>query len=222
MFDRIAPSYDLLNRLLSLGNDRRWRRKVAAAVALQSPQTIIDVAAGTADESILIARRLPEAHVTAVDFSEAMLAVAAAKIAAAGLEERISTVVADAVNLPVADSSADCMTVVFGIRNFQDRAAALAEFFRVLRKDGTLCIMEFSMPDGKLFDKLYRLYQRCWIPLLGRIVSHDRDAYRYLPESIPAFAKADLEAELSAAGFGALSARRLSGGIATIYTCQKR
>lgn len=219
MFNGIAPTYDRLNHILSLGIDRCWRRRFVALIGLDSPCELLDVATGTADVAIAAARADRNLHVTAIDLSEEMIEQASRKIFAARLEQQIELQVGDAEALPTDDNRYDVVSVAFGVRNFDDMAAFMNEAHRTLRSGGRLLILEFSMPRSKFFASLYRFYSKRVIPALGALVSHDRAAYTYLPESIAAFAASvDLTAAMCSAGFGHCTAQPLSCGIATIHT----
>ena len=171
MFDSIAPRYDLLNHLLSFGVDRLWRRRMVGVVAAGTPAAILDVAAGTGDVAVALARRLPAARITGIDLSGEMLAVGRGKVARRGLCDRIELVQGDAEQLPFPDGTFDAVTIGFGIRNFGSIEAGLAEAFRVLRPGGRLCILEFSTPRGRCFGPLYRFYFHRILPLVGRLIS---------------------------------------------------
>lgn len=223
MFDDIAPTYDLLNHLLSLGIDRGWRRRAVemAARFLQGRSRtplILDVATGTGDLAIALARSIPGAVVTGVDISENMLAAGGRKVAAKGLEERIVLQSGDAEALAFEDGSFDLVTVGFGVRNFGDTAAGLREMRRVLKPGGRCLIIEFSEPGRSLFALLYRFYFHRVLPLLGRLVSRDGAAYRYLPRSVDGFPPPPRFAEMLAeAGFGSVRIKKLTFGVAHIY-----
>ena len=162
MFDSIAPRYDLLNHLLSFGVDRLWRRRMVGVVAAGTPAAILDVAAGTGDVAVALARRLPAARITGIDLSGEMLAVGRGKVARRGLCDRIELVQGDAEQLSFPDGTFDAVTIGFGIRNFGSIEAGLAEAFRVLRPGGRLCILEFSTPRGRCFGPLYRFFPNRW------------------------------------------------------------
>ena len=176
MFDNIAPRYDLLNHTLSFNIDRLWRRRVVREVAESRPERILDMATGTGDLAIELARRIPGAQVTGVDLSERMLAEARRKVAARGLAERVTLQQGDAEQLAAADASFDAATVAFGVRNFGDLHAGLCELARVLRPGGRIVILEFSQPRNRLFRALYEFYSFRILPLIGGAVSHDRQA----------------------------------------------
>lgn len=216
MFDSIAPAYDLMNRAMTLGIDRRWRAK--AVGMLGSPGRILDVATGTGDLALLLARRMPGAKVVGVDLSEGMIAVGRKKVEEAGLADRITLQAADCLALPFADGEFDCVTVAYGVRNFADIAAGLREMRRVLRPGGKLCIIELSVPTNPLVRPFYHLYTRTLIPLVGRLVSHDSRAYSYLPQSIAAVPQgAEMCSLMTAAGFSGATFRPLTFGVCTIY-----
>ena len=222
MFDRIAPRYDLLNHTLSFGIDRRWRRRVVETVAACRPTRILDVATGTGDLAVALARRIREAHVTGVDLSEKMLDVAQRKAADRGLAERIALRQGDAERLGFDDASFDVATVAFGVRNFGDLDAGLRELARVLRPGGRLFVLEFSRPRNRLFRALYEFYTFRVLPLIGGAVSRDRQAYAYLPASVGEFPAPDAFVErLARAGFSAPCTRSISGGIAFLYIGEK-
>ena len=218
MFDNIAPKYDLLNHTLSMSIDRLWRRHVVKIVRRAKPRRILDVATGTGDLAIAMARRIGEAHVLGVDLSERMLDVARRKVEARGLDGRIVLDRGDAEHLDVATASVDVATVAFGVRNFGDLDAGLRELARVLRPGGRVVILEFSRPSNPLFRTLYEFYTYRILPRIGGMVSHDRRAYEYLPASVGEFPRpAEFLQRLEAAGFHDCKARSQSCGIAHIY-----
>ena len=221
MFDTIAPSYDRLNHLLSFNFDRLWRKRLVKMVAAENPNMVVDVATGTGDVALAIARRMPEAKVVGIDLSEGMLAVAQEKSKGSEVTERIEWLVGDGEALPTEDGVADVVTVVFGIRNFQNAEAGIAEAFRTLRSDGCYMVMEFTTPRGKIFGALYRFYSKHIMPRVGALVSKDRSAYTYLPESIPEFANSGFEQKLTDAGFRVERLRPQMRGIATIFVARK-
>lgn len=221
MFDTIAPSYDRLNHLLSFNFDRLWRKRLVKMVAAENPNMVVDVATGTGDVALAIARRMPEAKVVGIDLSEGMLAVAQEKSKGCAVTERIEWLVGDGEALPTEDGVADVVTVVFGIRNFQNAEAGIAEAFRTLRSGGCYMVMEFTTPRGKIFGALYRFYSKHIMPRVGALVSKDRSAYTYLPESIPEFANSGFEQKLTDAGFRVERLRPQMRGIATIFVARK-
>ncbi len=217
MFDAIAPKYDLLNRVLSMGIDQQWRKKAVRLLQPEKPQHILDVATGTADLA-LQAMTLEPQHVTGVDIAEEMLAVGREKIAAQNLTDRITLQRGDAENLPFDDASFDAVLVAFGVRNFQDLDAGLREMHRVLRPGGVLVVLEFSKPRAFPIKQGYNFYSRHILPRIGRAVSKDSGAYEYLPASVAAFPDGeDFLMRMRAAGYHDLSQQPLTFGIASLY-----
>lgn len=220
MFDRIAPKYDLLNHTLSAGIDKLWRRRVVRIVRRSRPQRILDIATGTGDLAIALARCLREARILAVDPSEGMLAEARRKVIREGLDERIVLETGIAEHLSaVADSTFDAVTVAFGVRNFGDLENGLRELARTLKPEGRIVILEFSTPTLPVVRTLYRWYSHTVLPRIGGTISKDRTAYEYLPASVDEFPTPDRFLALMAqAGFRNCKARSLTLGIARIYT----
>jgi len=223
MFDNIAPTYDTLNHTLSFGIDRWWRRCAVSAVKRFAPRRIMDVATGTGDMAIALARRIEGAHILGIDISEGMLGAARRKAARRGLDERIVFDTGDAEHIAAADGTFDAATVAFGVRNFGDTASGLREIRRILRPGGHLIVLEFSTPPNPLVRWAYGVYSHRLLPAVGGAVSHDTAAYRYLPESVDEFPRPARFLEIMReAGFDDCSARSLSFGIAQIYTgCKK-
>ncbi len=222
MFDSIAPTYDRLNHLLSMQVDRSWRRKTVRMIAKNPPAEIIDVATGTGDLAIALAQKMPDARVTGVDISENMLAIGRRKVAEKGLGGRITLQAGDAEALDFPDCRFDCVTAAFGVRNFGDIGAGLREMCRVTRPGGECFVLEFSEPTVPLFSWAYRIYFHRILPGVGRIVSKDRGAYSYLPQSVGGFPAPEHFAEmLREAGFSEISRRRLTFGVAYVYTAVK-
>lgn len=218
MFDHIAPTYDRLNHLLSFGIDRLWRRKTVRRVAAGHPRRILDLATGTGDLAVAMTRRMDDAHVTGLDLSVEMLAYGQQKVERKGLADRIRLIEGDAEHLPFGGDEFDAVTIAFGIRNFGDMDAGLREAVRVLRSGGRICILEFSTPSGRLFGPLYRFYFHRILPRIGRMISHDDAAYRYLPDSVDHFPNNLLFLRrMERAGFTDCRSRRLMRGIAYIY-----
>lgn len=224
MFDSIARRYDLLNHLLSMNIDRRWRTKVVRMICRQAPQSVLDIATGTGDLAIAVARALPGAAVTGVDISPEMLRIGRGKVAARFPGREFPMLEGDAERLPFADGSFEAVTCGFGVRNFEDLPKGLCEMHRVLAPGGRVYILEFSMPSRRnILGKLYRFYFRRILPGIGRLISKDARAYAYLPESVGAFPYGERFCELlTEAGFTDPSRTVLMGGIATIYTAGKR
>jgi demethylmenaquinone methyltransferase/2-methoxy-6-polyprenyl-1,4-benzoquinol methylase len=214
MFGRIALRYDLANHVLSGGADFLWRRRAAKIIEAWRPKRVLDLATGSGDLALAIQRRLPEATIVAGDFSQEMLAIARRK----GVRE---IVLADALQLPFEAGSFDCVTVGFGLRNMADWGAALTEMSRVLRTEGHLLVLDFSLPVGVL-RPAYRFYLHRCLPLLASLVTGQRDAYDYLGGSIEKFPSGGEMVELiEKNGFANASAEPLTGGIATIYVAKK-
>ncbi|MDE6778315.1 MAG: bifunctional demethylmenaquinone methyltransferase/2-methoxy-6-polyprenyl-1,4-benzoquinol methylase UbiE [Alistipes sp.] len=223
MFDRIAPTYDTLNHTLSLNVDRWWRRRTVDVVERLHPARILDIATGTGDLAIAMAHRIPGARVTGVDPSEGMLDVARRKVAACGLDERIGFVTGAAEELAAGDASFDAATVAFGVRNFGDIAAGLRQIARALRRGGSIVVLEFSTPPNPIVRWGYGIYSHRILPAIGGLVSRDRAAYRYLPESVDEFPAPERFLDIMReVGFDDCSARSLSFGIAHIYIGVKR
>lgn len=217
MFDRIAPRYDLLNRLLSAGVDRRWRRAAVELLALPREARVLDLCTGTADLLIEALARAEGRRGFGLDLSTAMLQRGQAKLARRGLAGRAALAAGDAERLPFRAARFDGALVAFGIRNVGDPGSALAELWRVLRPGGRLVVLEFSTPPGAL-GRLYRLYFRHVLPRVGGLVSGDPDAYAYLPASVARFPEpAGFAALLRRAGFEDVGYRPLTGGIAHLH-----
>ncbi len=215
MFGSIAWRYDLANHLLSCGFDFYWRKRAAEIVAGWRPATIVDLATGTGDLALAIQRRWTTAEIIGADFSEEMLAIAKQK----GVRQ---TVVADAMKLPFGDGSFDCVTISFGLRNFPDWSAALGEMRRVLKTNGHLLVLEFSLPRLSILRAVYRFYLHRCLPLFGSLLTRVKSAYDYLGYSIEEFPSGDAMCRLiETAGFGNARAEPLTGGIVTIYTADK-
>ena len=217
MFDRIAPRYDLLNRLLSAGTDLRWRRACVDALALSPPAHVLDLCTGTADLLIEALGRGARLSGVGVDLSGEMLRRGRRKLAAQGFAGRAALASGDVEQLPFRDASFDAALVAFGIRNVGDPLLALREAHRALRPGGRLAVLEFSMPRG-LLGAGYRLYFRHLLPWVGGFVSGDAGAYAYLPASVARFpAPQDFGRLLEAAGFVSVAWTSLTGGIAHVY-----
>lgn len=220
MFSAIAPRYDLLNRVLSFGVDRRWRAEAARTALRDGARRVLDVATGTGDLAFTVAAMRPGTEVVAVDFAEPMLDLARAKARSRG--SRVRFEVADGTRLPYPDDSFDALTVAYGLRNFADLDAGLREFHRVLRPGGRLVVLEFPPPPGGLFGGLYRTYFLRILPAVGGLVSGRASAYRYLPASVLAFpAPSELAARLEAAGFQEVRYRLQTLGVSAIHQGEK-
>ncbi len=218
MFSAIAGRYDVLNHVLSGGMDFWWWWRMARASGAGPGKRFLDVAAGTGDSSLALARR--GAEVVSTDFTHAMLRLGPAKFARKGLAERIwASSDADAQALPFRDASFDGLTICYGIRNVENRAQAYAEFLRVLRPGGQLTILEFSTPLLPGLKGCYDWYSRRVLPRIGAWISGDASAYTYLPESIRTFpVQGAMGAELEGAGFRSVCWTNLTGGIVALHT----
>lgn len=223
MFDNIAPAYDFMNRAMTFGIDKLWRRTAIKKIASLHPASILDIATGTGDLAIGLARKLPEAKITGVDVSAGMLEIAQCKIEKAALTTRVELRVADGTKLPFPNDSFDCITIAFGIRNFQDILKGYNEFHRVLKPGGTLVVIELSIPANPVVKSIYKVYTRTLVPLAGRLISHDSRAYSYLPESIAAVPqREDMLELLLRSQFVDVSFRSLFPGTCIIYTAKKQ
>ena len=220
MFDAIAHRYDLLNRLMSLGIDQRWRRRTVKALSLEPRARVIDIATGTADLALLIARSEPTVQVIGLDPSTQMLAIGRGKVQQAGLSERIELVAGDAEQLPFAARSFDAISIAFGIRNVPNRDRALGEMARVLRPGGRLAILELAEPERGAFAPFARFHIRTLVPAMGALLSGARE-YRYLQQSIAAFPAADEFAEqMRRAGLRVLAVEPLTFGVCHLYVAE--
>ncbi|MFI3331997.1 MAG: bifunctional demethylmenaquinone methyltransferase/2-methoxy-6-polyprenyl-1,4-benzoquinol methylase UbiE [Rikenellaceae bacterium] len=218
MFNNIAPTYDSLNHILSLNIDRRWRRQVVKIVEDVAPGDILDVATGTGDLAIALSRANPQAKVVGVDPSVGMLAVAKEKITRGALEQQIELRCTAAESLDVASESFDVATVAFGVRNFGDLRGGVSEMVRALRPGGILIVLEFSRCTHWLMGPLYRIYSRWVMPTVGGLLSRDKKAYSYLPESIEEFEQpAEFLAVLEQCGLKRCYNRPQFFGVAQIY-----
>lgn len=227
MFDRIAPTYDRLNHMLSLGIDRRWRRTAVDALGKHFPPqggqgVILDIATGTGDFAMLLAERLKPQRIIGADISEGMMDVGREKVAQAGLQDVISFQWEDCTKLSFPDGTFDAVTSAYGVRNFQDLDAGLREMQRVLRPGGHLLIVELTPPPRFPMKQLFWVYAHVVMPLLGRLISHDDSAYTYLPASMEAFPQAEkMEGILHRAGFTDIQWHRFTFGISTMYLAKK-
>lgn len=222
MFDNIAPKYDLLNRVLSLGIDVSWRKRAISYLKKEQPKTILDVATGTADVAILTAKTLHPERIVGIDIANQMLEIGRDKIAASQLADVISLETGDSENLRFADGSFDAVTVAFGVRNFENLEKGLAEMCRVLRPGGRVVILEFSRPHVFPFKQLYNAYFRYVLPLIGRLTSRDTRAYAYLFESVQSFPEGNQMCEiLIKTGYQNPQFERLTLGICSIYSAVK-
>jgi demethylmenaquinone methyltransferase/2-methoxy-6-polyprenyl-1,4-benzoquinol methylase len=222
MFDAIAPRYDLLNRLLSLGIDRRWRTFAVGQLEIPPGGRILDVATGTGDVALEIASRTPESVlIVGEDFTQGMLVHGQKKIAQSPYRDRIVLVNAPCESMPHPSETFDGVTIAFGIRNVVDRLAGLQEMLRVLKPGGRAVILEFSNPRSRFFRCLYYFYFRKVLPSIGGLLSK-RSAYQYLPDSVLEFPEQKAFVALMAqAGFGELKYYDRTFGIATVYVGER-
>jgi demethylmenaquinone methyltransferase / 2-methoxy-6-polyprenyl-1,4-benzoquinol methylase len=220
MFDAIADRYDLLNRIISLGIDQGWRRQTVAAMQLADGGRALDLATGTADLALLIARTHPAVFVEGLDPSVRMLEIGRAKAERAGLGDRVHLEVGIAEALPFPDGSFDAVSIAFGIRNVPDRPLALREMARVTRPGGRIAILELSEPRGGLLGPLARFHVHSVVPFVGGLLSGSSE-YRYLQRSIAAFPPPEeFRATMQASGLTVLEARPLTFGVCHLYIAE--
>jgi len=219
MFAAIAPSYDLNNRLHSLWQDQRWRRKAVGLAHPRPGETVVDVACGTGDLTLAFAGRLSGGRVIGIDFTHAMLPIARQKSAIRNPRSAITFSCGDALALPLPAACADVVSIAFGIRNVQDPAAALREFVRILRPGGRVIILEFSLPTNALLRAMYNFYFRKILPFTATLISRDRTgAYRYLPESVNTFlGREQMMQMMRDAGFVQVQQFPMSFGVCVCY-----
>ena len=233
MFDKIAFRYDFLNRFLSGGIDLYWRRRAIREVgagigygivtAAGTNRTILDVATGTADMAIMMARHLQSVRITGVDISTGMLEIGRQKIDRLHLGSKIALQTGDSESLQFPDASFDAITVAFGVRNFENLEKGLKEMLRVLKPGGTLVVLEFSHPRTPGIRQFYDLYLRLVAPNIGKMVSSNREAYQYLNDSVKAFPEGEAFIRiLAGCGYADTRLHRLSLGICSLYTGQKQ
>jgi len=223
MFDGIAPSYDRLNHLMSLGVDKIWRRKALKEIVDGTQQQILDVACGTGDSTIAIAlKAAPGSKITGIDISTGMMEPLMRKAAHEGVHDRIKLLVADALDMPFPDGTFHRVTCAFGVRNFEDKSRGLEEFHRVLKPGGKAVILELSVPSKPWLRQLYDIYFMHILPWIGGMVSGNKEAYRYLPASVHAFpSPSAFCAMMEEAGFRNVRHISLSMGLCRLYTGEK-
>lgn len=221
MFDSIAPAYDFMNRAMTFGIDKLWRRRAVRMVKRSAPADIVDLATGTGDLAIALARMIPQASVRGIDLSEGMVTIGQRKVSEAGLSDRVTLTVGDCLDLPLDDNCCDAITIAYGVRNFAHLDRGYSEMLRVLRPGGMLCVIELSTPTNPVARFFYDLYTRYIIPTIGRLVSKDVRAYSYLPESIAAVPQGnDMLRLMAEAGFTDTQYLPLTFGTCTIYTAR--
>jgi demethylmenaquinone methyltransferase / 2-methoxy-6-polyprenyl-1,4-benzoquinol methylase len=221
MFDNISHRYDFLNHFLSLGIDRAWRRKAISLLNNLRPKVILDVATGTGDFALQALSLKPE-KIFGIDISEGMLEVGRKKIRERNLSATIELLQGDSENLPFEQNKFDAVTVAFGVRNFENLEKGLVEIFRVLKPGGKLVVLEFSRPRGFPMKQAYNVYFKFILPRIGRMVSSDKAAYTYLPESVEAFPDGeDFLRILENVGFNQTKCKALTFGISSIYSGSK-
>ena len=222
MFDTISGNYDGLNRVISLGIDQKWRRKVVRLIAKKTPKTILDIATGTGDLAVQFAKKTTASNIIGLDLSEGMLSVARKKIEQSSFAERLQFVKGDSEALPFDDNAFDAITVSFGVRNFETLEKGLTEIHRVLSPKGTFVILETSVPTKFPWKSGYNMYTKRVLPLIGRLFSKDKVAYKYLSESAAVFPHGEqLNNILRKIGFIEVENKPQTFGVATIYTASK-
>ncbi len=217
IFNDIAPTYDFLNHVLSLGIDRYWRKKLASRVPLGQIQ-VLDLATGTGDLALTVAHWRPEATITALDLSQGMIDIGKRKVEQKNLTHRVKMAIGDGVNLSIPDRSVDIISIGFGIRNFSGPYDSLKQCARALRPGGKILILEFSWPPNRLVRSIYNFYFRYLLPWIGNRLSRHKDAYTYLNQTVENFPFGEAFLQLMRdAGFQTVSATPLTFGIATLY-----
>jgi len=219
MFDDIALKYDFLNHFLSFGIDNIWRKQLVNSFNSIHPEKILDLATGTADLAIKIAQTFKTSKITGIDISEQMLRIGALKVEKNNLSDRIELKIGDAENIEFADESFDAVIVAFGVRNYENLNRGLTEMLRVLKSGGKLAILEFSMPDNKKVLILYKIYFLTILPFIGRMISKNFYAYKYLPISVNDFPDPpSFKIILQQIGFKDVKCKRLTFGICSLFT----
>ncbi|MCK7590205.1 bifunctional demethylmenaquinone methyltransferase/2-methoxy-6-polyprenyl-1,4-benzoquinol methylase UbiE [Subsaxibacter sp. CAU 1640] len=221
MFDTISNEYDGLNRIISFGIDVKWRKKVVNIVTKHQPSNILDIATGTGDLAINLAKT-NASEIVGLDISEGMLEVGRKKIAQKKLDSKIKMMVGDSENLPFDDNTFDAITVAFGIRNFESLEKGLAEIYRVLKPNGMFVILETSVPTKPFYKAGYSFYTKYILPTIGKVFSKDQSAYSYLCESASKFPYGEtLNNILRQIGFNSVEDLPQTFGVATIYKASK-
>jgi len=222
MFDSIAGKYDQLNHTLSLGFDKGWRKKAIRTLKPFAPKSILDIATGTGDLAIAMYRELKPDQIIGADISEGMMSIGREKVAKAGYSEHISFEWQDSLNLDYLSDTFDAVTAAFGVRNFEDIEKGISEMFRVLKPGGRLMILELTTPEYFPMKQLFALYSHTVIPLIGRLVSKEKNAYNYLPASIKVVPQGKvMTGLLERIGFREAKTRTFTFGICSLYTATK-
>lgn len=222
MFNAISRGYDSLNRIISMGKDVKWRKKVVQQVAQGCPRKILDVATGTGDLAIALSV-IDKAEIIGIDLSEGMLEIGQKKIKALQLTDRIQLIQGDCENLPFVSDTFDAVTVAFGVRNFENLEKGLLEILRVLKKNGQLVVLETSVPQSSILKVGHRLYTKYMLPFFGKIVSGQARAYSYLSESAQVFPSGEAFCKiLKDVGFDSPKSYAQSLQVATIYVAFKK
>lgn len=222
MFDNISKNYDGLNRMISFGLDVKWRKKVVNFVAKCNPESVLDIATGTGDLAINIAKNTATKKIIGLDISQGMLNVGKQKITKEQLSDKIEMILGDSENIPFEDNSFDAITVAFGVRNFEHLEKGLSEILRVLKPKGTFVILETSVPAKTPFKQFYKFHGAVILPLLGKFFSNEGSAYSYLSESAANFPHGEaLNNILRKTGFIDVVNKPQTFGVTTIYTATK-
>ncbi len=222
MFNNIAPKYDLLNRVLSLGIDKIWRKRAINILKKNNPSVILDVATGTADVAISTANIIQPESIVGIDISSEMLEVGKKKISQMGLDQIISLKLGDSEAIEFGDDTFDAATVAFGVRNFENLEKGLSEMLRVVKKGGTVLILEFSKPSVFPFKQIFQFYFKFILPFIGKFTSKDPKAYKYLFESVQAFPQGSKFLNImQSVGYKNCRQVKLSLGICSIYLGDK-
>lgn len=217
MFNNISKRYDFLNHFLSMGIDKIWRKKAVKKLASIQPKRILDIATGTGDFAIALLKLNPE-KVVGVDISSGMLEIGKEKMKKKGFSDKIELKLGDSENLPFEDNYFDALTVGFGVRNYENLEKGLTDMLRVIRPGGKAVILEFSKPKRFPIKQLFGFYSKRLIPFFGKLISKDKRAYAYLPESVEAFPEGKAFTDIMAKiGYKNIESQLVSGGIATIY-----
>lgn len=218
MFNKIAPRYDFINRFLSVGTDRGWRKKAITEIKSILPKRILDVATGTGDMAVMMCKMLQPESIIGIDISEGMLEYGRKKIETQGLNHIIHLQSGDAETINFPDKSFDAVTVAFGVRNFENLENGLREMYRVLKPGGKLMILEFSRPRQKMFRGLYNFYMKKFAPAAGKFFCNNPEAYSYLGNSVRLFPEREhFTGIMSEAGYNNIYFKTLSLGICCIY-----